>query len=73
MGIRSHHAVISITVLSVIFLCFLLFPGTVSAVEQEKQGKEEDENKEQKRNGWLALPIVYYTPETKIAVGAGAM
>jgi outer membrane protein assembly factor BamA len=73
MGMRSHRAVVYTTVLSIIVLCFLLFPGTVSAAEQEKQGEEEEEKKEQKGSGWLVLPIVYYTPETKIAVGAGAM
>ncbi len=41
-----------------------------TAVEQEE--KQAEEEKESKRSSWIALPIVFYTPETKWAVGVGA-
>lgn len=35
------------------------------AVEEEKETK--------KKAGWIALPVIYYTPETSLAFGMGAM
>ena len=37
-------------------------------------GQAADKEEEaEKRGGWIALPVVYYTPETSLAFGLGAM
>jgi outer membrane protein assembly factor BamA len=66
-----------------IFLCLLLIcinfvPTLILAQEKtvEQEGKQEtqaEEEKEPKRSSWIALPIIFYTPETKWALGAGAI
>ncbi len=33
----------------------------------------EKEEEAKKRGGWIALPVIYYTPETSLAFGVGAM
>ncbi len=50
-----------------IFLFFLIFPAFGWAGERLEEEKKEDEEKDR----LIALPIIYYTPETKIAVGVG--
>jgi len=54
----------------VLFVCFFLSP--VFGWMQEKQ-KGEEKAGEDEKNQLLVLPIVYYTPETKIAGGVGGI
>jgi len=69
---------------AVLFLCLILIcifcaplqtlgqEQEKSVGETEKQEEQDAEKKEPKRSSFFALPIVYYTPETKWALGAGA-
>lgn len=85
MKIYRYRTAVTISCLCLAVLYSLLIPGTLLAAEQdlEKQelaeqeqtekNQEKEKEKEPKRSGWLALPILFYTPETKLALGAGAM
>jgi len=46
-----------------IFITLVCFPGV-------EEGKEKDEKKS-KDSHFFALPVIFYTPETKLALGAG--
>lgn len=51
------------------FLLFINSPALCWIEERE----EEEKGEKEKKNQWLVLPIVYYTPETKIAGGVGGI
>jgi len=52
------------------WLVFIFLVGTQAPM---LMGQAEDEEKAQKKGGWIALPVIYYTPETSLAFGVGAM
>lgn len=53
---------------NLVFSCFILW---IFVFPQTNLGKEKD--KKQKSSGLLWLPVIYYSPETKLALGVGGM
>jgi hypothetical protein len=47
-----------------------IVPSAFGSMDETKEGEEREE---QEKNQLLVLPIVYYTPETKIAGGVGGV
>ena len=57
-----------------LLLAFILVLSIVSsAIGSKAEKNEEEERKDRKNNQLLVLPIVYYTPETRIAGGLGGI
>ncbi len=48
-------------------------PELNAADKQEEKIEEKGEEAEEKDSGFVALPVIYYTPETQLALGAGGM
>jgi outer membrane protein assembly factor BamA len=52
-----------------LFSAFFLFEGDVFA----RASRDEEDAKAAKKSGIAALPVIYYTPETRWALGAGGL
>ncbi|MCD6192377.1 MAG: hypothetical protein J7L26_02775, partial [Candidatus Aminicenantes bacterium] len=55
-------------------MAILLAPwSSFSQVEKSKQGGGGKQKAKEKTSGFLALPVLFYTPETSLAIGGGGM
>lgn len=56
---------------TVLCLALILSLGLPAFTSQDAESKEKSTN--EKKAEWLAFPVLFYTPETKIAFGVGGM
>ena len=70
---RNQNGTNKKTIMRLFFLLFLLLSIIFPAFGWMGERQENEKNEKEEKNQLLAVPIVYYTPETKIAGGVGAI